>query len=145
MSGPLTHAAWRFWRIWWTFALASAFATVLMLVVGWCLEGIWRRTGDDMPPVMAIVLAVRSWSFSLLLGLVVAAFGPAVAGPRFPFLRWGYLLVAVIPVAYAAVSGDGWDPPFLLDAQVTLLVTMLIFIWMGRGALVVRSDGVHPD
>jgi len=119
-------------RAWGLFAYASALAAILMLLQFWILEGLWPSDGEDLPPILAIFQAAAGWAAGLPLGLVVAVFRRFVIGPKFPFLRWGYIAVAALELLQVRIWQRDWSPAFLIDGQISLLATMLIFAWLGR-------------
>ena len=61
--------------------------------------------GDDAPPMLVLMLSVFVYVGALILGLVVVPFRRLVIGPRAPFVRRGYLVVAAVPLMGLASPG----------------------------------------
>lgn len=128
-----------FWRAWSAFACAAVLGAIVLTVGFWVLEALWPSDGVDMSPLVVILLTGSALWPTLWIGLFIVPFRRLVVRPGFPFLRWGYLAVAALPVLYALAVGGTWDRPLLnpIDAQIWLLVSMPMFALLSRrfGAL----------
>ena len=113
-------------------AAICAFGATVSIGVSNALAGEWEA---DMPPAIVAVLTVGAFALTFVLGGLAVPFRPLVVGPRFPFVRWGYVVIALLPVAYMAAAEGAWYAKVVygLLAQIPLALAGLVFVWLARG------------
>jgi hypothetical protein len=71
---------------------------------------------DDFPPVLILMTSVMSYVAALVAGVVLVPFPRWVTGPRFPFVRRRYAVMAALPLLWLVVPGLPWVQRVVLFA-----------------------------
>src|ERR1044072_3364269 len=113
----------RFLPAWIAFATAVSLAFFVLALPASVWE-LFDPSGEitDAAPVLVIVVCVAVYFSALPIGAVVVPFRHWFVGPRFPFLRWGYLPVACAPL------GAWLLPEQTLGSGAVLLVGLEIYL-----------------
>ena len=109
----------------------SVFLLLAVAAVSNALTGDWQA---DIPPAMFLAATSAALIGGSLVGALVAPFRRLVIGPRFPFVRWGYVAVAAAPVVWMAGADGGWFAKVLYSVlfQIPLGAAALLFVFLGQ-------------
>lgn len=116
---PASGVVWRFFGAWICLTLAGMIVVIVGGTALWLLDTATRAAAppgvfiDDTPPFLYVVAAFGLALGSLVLGWPFALLRGWILGPRFPFLRTGYLAVMALALIPAV--------PFLFDGQWSVL------------------------
>lgn len=125
----------RFLPAWIAFA-TSVSLSVFVLAIPQSLRALVAPSGeiDDAPPMLVVMLGVFVYVAALAVGLVAVPFRRWFVGPRFPFLRRGYVAVACLPfVAWLLPDGTPADRAVMfVGFEIYMLLSAAFFVLLGR-------------
>lgn len=128
MYGPPTF--WRFLPAWLAFGSSVGFTAFAGMVAAVVLNPPGPND-DDFPPMLILATSVMIYVAALVVGVVLVPFRRWVIGPRFPFVRLGYALLAAVPLLWLAAPGMPWAQ------RILLFVAWEIFFAAGAAVFVV--------
>ncbi|TAJ70691.1 MAG: hypothetical protein EPO51_16510 [Phenylobacterium sp.] len=134
MAHPLAPNFQRFLPAWLVFGSSVSLAAFLMMVTSAALTPLDPDSTADAPPAFLLLAAVFIYFAALAAGLFLVPFRRLIVGPRFPFARRGYGLVAALPLAALALVELTWGQRLVIvgGLEIFLAVSALIFIGLGR-------------
>src|SRR5687767_7585620 len=95
MYGPPTFR--RFLPAWLVFGSSVGFTAFVAMVAAVVLNPP-GPTDDDFTPMLILMTSVMIYVAALGAGVVLVPFRRWVIGPRFPFVRPGYAVIAAVPL-----------------------------------------------
>ena len=122
----------RFVPNWLAFAVAVPLTAFMAMIASWILT-LADPPEEDFPPMLALATSVMIFLVALVVGLAAAPLRRLFIGPRFPFVRRGYLVAALVPLLwFVAPVGEMPERAVLFVAsEIMMAVTGLVFVWIG--------------
>lgn len=123
----------RFLPAWLAFGLAVGWAVFALAGTSVALSSPEVVGISDFPPIMVWLLSLSAHLGGLVIGAVVVPFRRFVVGPRFPFVRRGYALVALIPLLFLLMPASWIQRIYVaLAFEVLFALIAVIFVLLGR-------------